>query len=108
VTTRLAGALPADDANGLVVIHRELLEDPEQQHVVVGVVDCITITENVEKGTRTPTARFLRIEAVIDPDSAAVIQALLRKLHEARCGRTPLPGLEEDEPRERLPYRDSE
>jgi len=51
----------------------------------------------------TPT-----IEAVIDPDSAAVIQALLRKLHEARCGRTPLPGLEEDEPRERLPYRDSE
>lgn len=108
VTTRLAGSLPGDDANGLVVIHRELLEDPEQQHVVVGVVDCITITENVEKGTRTPTARFLRIEAVTEPDSAAVLQGLMRKIYETHCGRSPLPGLDGEEHRERLPYKDAD
>jgi hypothetical protein len=91
---KLSQCLPDGDANGLGGVARDLIEDPTAQHVVVGIVDCLRYTTDVDSGVKIPTVRFLRVEAVTDPDTSAVMQSLLKRLHEERCGTPPIPGID--------------
>lgn len=90
--TRLSGRLPDDDDNnGLRVIRRALLEDPQQQHVVIAMVDCSKITEDTDSGVRSPTIRIQRIEPVTDANRQLVLQGWMREEYELRTGRAELP-----------------
>lgn len=94
--TKLAGALPGGDANGLVAIARELIDNPHEIHVVVALVDCKRITTDNDSGEIMPTARIRRIEVIGEQDQP-LAQKMMRRALEERTGKTVLPfDLEED------------
>ena len=87
--------MPRGEANGLESLARDLLDNPESVHVIIGLVDCAKITQDIDAGDLEPTARFRRIE-VIRQDKPRML-LLLRRAMEERTGRTVLPfDLEED------------
>lgn len=95
--TKMAGALPQGDANGLTAISRELVDDPHKIHVVLALVDCKRITTDNDSGEIVPTARIRRIEVVSGGQDAALAQKMMRRALEERTGKTVLPfDLEED------------
>lgn len=96
---KLAGKLPSGDANGLAAIAGEMLENPEQVHVVIALVDCSKITTDTDSGDVVPTARVRRIEAIKDPADGRRMRALLRREWERRTGKTVLPFEMEEEMR---------
>ena len=55
--TKLASALPKGEANGLNALSRKLTDEPEAVHVVIALVDCKSITTDVDTGDVEPTAR---------------------------------------------------
>lgn len=94
--TKLAAGLPKGEANGLATLARNLIDQPEDIHVVVMLVDCKKISTDVDSGDVEPTARIRRIEAVLAEDHAVAAKMLRRSL-ESRTGKTVLPyDLEED------------
>lgn len=94
--TKLAPALPKGDSNGLNALARQLINTPEDIHVVVALVDCKSITTDVDTGDIEPTARIRRVE-VISEDDKATVALMLRRALERRTGKTVLPfDLEED------------
>ena len=94
--TKLASALPGGDANGLTAIARQLIDNPHDVHVVVGLVDCKRITTDNDSGEIMPTARLRRIE-VIGGDDRDLAAKMMRRALEVRTGKTVLPfDLEED------------
>lgn len=95
--TKLAGRLPTGDANGLAAIAADMLDNPEQVHVVIALVDCSKITTDTDSGDVVPTARIRRIEAIKDPKDGRVLRSLLRREWERRTGKTVLPFEMEEE-----------
>lgn len=94
--TKLASGLPGGDANGLVAIARELIDNPHEVHVIVGLVDCKRITTDNDSGEVVPTARIRRVEVIGDNDKDLAAKMMRRALEE-RTGKTVLPfDLEED------------
>lgn len=95
--TKLASSLPGGDANGLVAIARDLIDEPHEVHVVVALVDCKRLTTDTDTGEVVPTARVRRIEALADAEDLKLSQKMLRRALERRTGKTVLPfDLEED------------
>lgn len=94
--TKLASSLPGGDGNGLVAIARQLIDNPHEVHVIVGLVDCKRITTDNDSGEIVPTARIRRIEVIGDQDKDLAAKMMRRALEE-RTGKTVLPfDLEED------------
>lgn len=94
--TKLAANLPKGEANGLVAIARDLVEDPHEVHAVIALVDCKKTTTDNDTGEVIPTARIRRIEVVTGEDLGLVERAIRRAL-EKRTGATTLPIELEDE-----------
>lgn len=93
--TKLASSLPSGEANGLASLARKLIDNPAEVHVVIALVDCKSVTTDVDSGDITPTARIRRIEPITgDRDLVAKV---MRRAMEERTGKTVLPfSLEED------------
>jgi hypothetical protein len=89
--TKLNSGLPKDPGkNGLAWIGRDLLNNPQNRHIMLAVVDCSKITTDTDTGSREPTARVLRIERV-HPDDVPEVERLVRRALEHRMGDTVLP-----------------
>lgn len=93
--TKLNGTLPQGDANGLSALARKLIDQPHAYHVVVAIVDCKSVTTNIDTGDIEPTARIRRIEPIVA--DAGVVATIFRRAMEERTGMTVLPfDLEQD------------
>lgn len=95
--TRIAGALPKGDRNGLVAVSGRMIEEPHGKHVAIVVFDCKSVAWNADTGDKIPTARILRIEVVRDRLDLEKLETLLRRALETRTGATVLPLDLEDE-----------
>ena len=94
--TKITSSLPGGDANGLVAIARDLIDNPHEIHVVIALVDCKKTTTDNDSGAVEPTARIRRIEVIDGPDKDLAAKMMRRAL-EQRTGKTVLPfDLEED------------
>lgn len=94
---RLSSRLPKGDANGLGPLVQKLLDDPEQVQVVVALVDCQKITDDIDSGDRIPTLRVRRIEGVTDSGDRERLRMILVREYERRTGKVVLPfDLEQD------------
>ena len=95
---KLLGVLPPDDSklNGLDQIAGELLANPKQTHIVVGVVvNGRTTIDHVKTGLKSPAAQFVQIEVVLDGRDAAVVSSILAKARDVRNGDRVLPVFDE-------------
>ena len=93
--TKLSSALPKGDADGLGPLARHLIEEPSTGRIVIAVVDCKSITTDMDSGDVQPTARIRHIEWVQQDEE--VVRRLLVRAMEERTGKTVLPFiLEED------------
>ena len=99
MSAKMSSSLPTGDGNGLAAIAAELVENPNKVHVVVALIDCMTITQNTDTGDVIPTTRVRRIEVVTDPEDGRRMRTLLRREFERRTGKTVLPFELEDEMR---------
>lgn len=95
--TNLAGRLPKD--HGLSVLQSQLVDSPQTKHIVLAVVDCRKVTSDMDSGEIEPTARILRIEAVLRQDYDQA-ERLLRRSLEQRHGQPVLPFDTENELKE--------
>jgi len=94
--TKLSSTLPGGDGNGLAAITRQLIDNPEEVHVAIALVDCMRKTTETDTGEVEPTARIRRIE-VINGVDRELAQKMLRRALEERTGQTVLPmDLEDD------------
>ena len=84
--TRLAGNLPGGDANGLVAIARQLIDNPHEIHVAVVLLDCKSSKVDHDSGEIVPTARIRRVEVIGDQDRD-LAQKMMRRA-ETRTGKT--------------------
>lgn len=82
---KLAGKLPEGIDNGLTRITRDLVDDPEDTHLIVAVIDCSRLTTDVDTGHVIPTVRIRRVEAITDEQ---VVEIVHRALEQARSDRT--------------------
>lgn len=94
--TKISTSLPKAEANGLVVIHRDLVQHPHRLHAAVVLLDCKRTTTDNDTGEVIPTARIRRIE-VIDGEDMELVERLVRRALEKRTGQTTLPLEIEDE-----------
>lgn len=93
----MLSALPDGDANGMTSLARILLEEPEQTHVVIAVVNCKKSTTDYDKHTREAYARVIRIEPINDAEDVTLAEQLMRRGLERRTGQETLPLEMEDE-----------
>jgi hypothetical protein len=85
VVTKLKATLPQSrEANAMPVIREQLLKEPFVQHVLILVVDCHRIIDDLDTLVRTPVARIVRIEPETDPDRAAELLGRARELSDGR------------------------
>ena len=93
--TKLSSSLPKGDANGLGALARHLIEDPACGRIIIAVVDCKSITTDMDTGDIQPTARIRHVEWVQQDEN--VVRRLLTRAMEERTGKAVLPFvLEED------------
>jgi hypothetical protein len=91
--TKLANQLPKSaDNNGLPGLNRQLVVEPEDQHVVIMVVDCKKTEHDVDSGFTEATARILRIEPITTAGDRNLAEQLLTAASDRRNGRLPLFG----------------
>jgi hypothetical protein len=90
MTVKLASTLPNNKANGLDAITADLIRNPERFKVVMAIVDCKSLTTDVDTGEVVPTARIRRIEAVLRSDMGSA-RLLMERATEARTGQVALP-----------------
>jgi hypothetical protein len=90
--TKLASTLPkALEDDGLASLNRRLIENPEQQHLVVAVVDCKKTETVIDEGATIATARVVQIEPVYDEADQDTVAEVLRRASDKRNGRVALP-----------------
>jgi hypothetical protein len=94
--TKLTGALPKGQANGLPAIARQLVDKPDDKHIVIAIIDTKKIVTDIDSGDAEPVCRVLRIEPIEGDDKEQAAQILRRSL-EQRTGQTVLPLDLEDE-----------
>lgn len=85
---KLASKLPEGIDNGLVRIVRDLVDAPEDVHLVVAAVDCSRLTTDIDTGHVIPTVRIRQIEAILDAEVGAVVQRALTQARRDRTGQT--------------------
>lgn len=96
MTMKIAGKLPAGDANGLAGMTGDLCDNPHKVHVVVMLLDCKSVTIDQDTGEHIPTARIRRAERIRAEDLPTAEQ-LVRRALEGRSGGEVLPIELEDE-----------
>ncbi|KFU80993.1 Ftsk gamma domain-containing protein [Amycolatopsis lurida] len=92
MSVSLSGRLPKDDKNGLGMISSTLVEDSASTHLIVAVVNCATVTTNMDTGEVIPTARIVAVEAF--PGSTAdakQLRRVWREAYEQRTGQQAIP-----------------
>lgn len=85
--TKMKARLPKLlEDNGLGALRRQLVDDPEAEHVGIVVFTTEQITEKVSDGMRfrIPTIELLRFEPETDPDEAVRLLARARELSDER------------------------
>jgi hypothetical protein len=95
--TKISSSLPKEyEDDGLGSINKDLIDHPHETHVVIAIIDCKSITHDVDKGYEIATARILQIEPMKDPAADERARDLLLAAQERRTGRQalPLPGVE--------------
>lgn len=89
--TKLSSSLPKDYSDdGLGSINRELVQKPTDTHVVVALIDCKSITTDVDSGLDIATARILHIEPLREHEGDQAREMLLNA-QERRTGQKTLP-----------------
>lgn len=94
--TKLASKLP-EGGHGLSTVSHILVRNPHQKHVVIGVVDCSSVTTDNDSGAVEPTARIRRLEVIADAGDLTTAESLLRRALDVRLGSTVLPLAIEDD-----------
>lgn len=94
--SKLSSSLPQGEGNGLAALGPRLTEEPHKPRVALIVLNCKSISTDVDTGEITPTARILRIEPVLEADLARAEQLMRRGLQQ-RTGQETLPIDLEDE-----------
>lgn len=90
--TKISSSLPKEyEDDGLGSINKDLIAHPHETHVVIAVIDCKSITHDVDKGYEVATARILHIEPMKDPAAEDRARDMLLAAQERRTGRVPLP-----------------
>jgi hypothetical protein len=92
----LSGALPRGDGNGLGVIVKSLIREPEKIHALVVLVDTTKLVTHVDTGETIPVLRIRRAEVIRDEDLKEA-ERLVRRAWEQRNGDTVLPLEMEDD-----------
>lgn len=91
--TKLSSSLPNSDANGLDSLNTEMVRQPSDQHIVIAVLDCKTITTDTDTGFEIATARILRVEPLSGPEAEQAEQ-LLQDAMERRTGVKKIDGIQ--------------
>jgi short-subunit dehydrogenase len=86
---KLASKLPDGERNGLYGMEKALLQNPSGQQVVVMVVDCKSVTTDMDTEEQQATARIKRAEWITDDLETA--QRLFENAVAKRTGQTVLP-----------------
>lgn len=88
MTVKLSASLPKEfDANGLERLHRDLVQHPEDRHLIVMVVD--TAKKQIDYtagGEVTPVAGILFIEPIRDADDVATVLDIMQRTQAERTG----------------------
>lgn len=104
-TANLGGRLPDGDANGLVAIAGDLIDEPKAMRHAIILIDTVKITSKVDERSRIATARIRHIEPITEPGDMVAVDQLLRRAMRRRTGSEALPGhLDQAE----LPFTDEE
>ena len=91
--TKLSSSLPKDyDEDGLASINTELVARPTDTQMVVAMIDCKSVTRDIDSGFDVATARILHIEPLREHE-ADEARELLRNAQERRTGRRAIPGI---------------
>lgn len=91
--TKLSSSLPKDyDDDGLGSINWDLVKRPTDTHVVVAMIDCKSVTRDIDSGIDVATARILHIEPLREHE-ADQARELLAQAQERRTGKKPIPGI---------------
>lgn len=94
--TKLSSSLPKEYSDdGLGSINRELVRYPTNAHVVIALIDCKSITTDVDTGLDIATARILHIEPMRDEEADQAREMLLAA-QERRTGQKALPIVDGD------------
>ena len=90
-SVKLAAAMPAGDRNGLATIAPALVNNPDDTHVAVVVLQTRTLSVDVQGGSTVPTVAIVAIEPITSDGDAREAKRLLRRQFERRTGIQELP-----------------
>ena len=92
IDDKASSSLPGNsDENGLDSLNAPMVRKPTDQHLVIAVMDCKTITTDTDTGFEIATARILRIEP-LDGREAEIAEELMQNAMERRTGVKKLDG----------------
>lgn len=91
--TKLSSTLPKEyDEDGLGSINGDLVARPTDTQLIVAMIDCKSITRDIDTGMDIATARILHIEPLREHE-ADQARELLANAQERRTGKRPIPGI---------------
>lgn len=92
MTVTVRAKLPKGDTNGLAHLESALAADPDEVLIVVGLLraDTIEARPHNEDDPRCVKTVLLHLEAINGPEGAEA-DRMLRKVYEARTGKSMLP-----------------
>ena len=100
--TKLSSSLPKEyDEDGLGSINSELVARPTDTQMIVAMIDCKSVTRDIDTGLDLATARILHIEPLREHE-ADQARDLLKNAQERRTGKRAIPGIVDGGPGEIL------
>lgn len=91
--TKLSSSLPKEyDEDGLGSINGDLVARPTDSQMIVAMIDCKSITRDIDTGLDIATARILHIEPLREHE-ADQAREMLAAAQERRTGKRPIPGI---------------
>jgi hypothetical protein len=91
--TKLSSSLPKEyDEDGLGSINYELVARPTDTQMVVAMIDCKSVTRDIDTGIDIATARILHIEPLREHE-AEQAREMLSNAQERRTGKRAIPGI---------------
>ncbi|AZS11743.1 hypothetical protein HOU96_gp45 [Arthrobacter phage Maja] len=91
--TKLSSSLPKEyDEDGLGSINSDLVARPTDTQMVVAMIDCKSVTRDIDTGIDIATARILHIEPLQEHE-ADEARELLKNAQERRTGKRAIPGI---------------
>lgn len=91
--TKLSSSLPKEyEDDGLGSINIDLVKRPTDTQMVVAMIDCKSVTRDIDTGIDVATARILHIEPLREHE-ADQARELLQNAQERRTGRRAIPGI---------------